>query len=253
MRPMAMMTVQRVVLMIVTLLAVNGCGGGDQKSGANEFAQEWRKVETLNFTVYTPWDTPRPLRGIEKFGEACDNAYGFIAGQLSIEVDGDISVYLFTTSADCEKSTGRPASYVDKLNIYTRLGAPVGGLIAEAMCNSIDPEAKSFTLIRDGVRNLFDERDINVHYRAAELRQSKAWPRLEDLLKQQPVSDPEVYKFASASLVAFLIQRYGIEQFRMLWRSVLDLSPSIERIYGGTLTDIEAEWLRVQEKLAKRT
>lgn len=244
----------RVVLAVTALAALAAsCGGGSRKPDPQTFAQDWRKYEVVNFTVYAPADSPRPRRGIEAFGKACDDTYDYVARQLKLKIEDDIGVYLFTTTEDCEAATGRPASYVDGLNIYTRLGAPVGGLIAEAMCNAMDPQASSFPLIRDGIRNLFDERDRNIHYEALGLRQSRDWPTLEDLLYRQSADDPEVYKYASASFVAFLIQRYGTDQFQMLWRSAIDLRPSIEKIYGGTLPQMEEEWFRIQDKLAKRT
>lgn len=247
------MTIRRAAVTATILAILVSCGGGGKQADPGTFAKDWRKLEAVNFTVYTPKDTPRPRRGIETFGRACDETYDYVSKQLRIEVEDDIGVYLFTSTEDCQAATGKPASYVDKLNIYTRLGAPVGGLIAEAMCNSLDLDAPSFKFIRDGVRNLFDERDINIHFEAVALRQTREWPTLEDLLYKQSASDPEVYKYASASFVAFLIQRYGTDQFHMLWRSVLELRPSIEKIYGGTLPDMEAEWFRIQDKLAKRT
>lgn len=237
---------------VLTVGLLASCGG-EKKVDPSQFAKDWKKLEMVNFTIYTPPDTPRPRRGIETFGEACDGNYDYAARQLKIQVEDDIGIYLFTSAEDCKEATGRPASFVDGLNIYTRLGAPVGGLIAEAICNSVDPEAKSFKLIRDGVRNLFDERDRNVHYEALALRQSPDWPSLEDLLTKQSAGDPEVYKYASASYVAFLIQRYGTDQFFMLWKSVLELKPSLDKIYGGTRQEMQDEWYRVQDRLAKRT
>lgn len=243
---------QRGILALLTLTASASCGGGG-KVDPQSFAKDWRKLEMVNFTIYTPPDTPRPRRGIETFGTACDGSYDYTARQLKLQVEDDIGVYLFTSDEDCKKATGRPASFVEGLNIYTRLGAPIGGLIAEAMCNSVDQEAKSFKLIRDGVRNLFDERDRNVHYEALALRQSREWPMLEELIAKQSATDPEVYKYASASYVAFLVQRYGTDQFFMLWKSVLELRPSLEKIYGGTLPQMQDEWYEIQDRLAKRT
>jgi hypothetical protein len=247
------MVFRRSPAVLVVLVALTSCDGGAKKADPQQFAKDWSRYEAVNFTVYTPLDTPRPRRGIEVFGKACDETYDYVARQLKLQVEDDIAIYLFTSTEDCEAATGRPAGFVEGLKIYTRLGAPVGGVIAEAMCNSIDREAKSFKLIRDGVRNFFDERDQNVHYEALALRQTREWPTLEDLLYRQSASDPEVYKYASASYVAFLIQRYGTDQFHMLWRSVLDLRPSVEKIYGGTLPQMEEEWFRIQDKLAKRT
>ncbi len=245
-------TILSTIAALLVLATVNACGGS-KKADPSQFARDWRKLEVVNFTIYTPPDTPRPRRGIETFGKASDEIYDYAARQLKLSVDDDIAIYLFTSTEQCEAATGKPASFVDGLNIYTRLGAPTGGLIAEAMCNSIDQKAASFKLIRDGIRNLFDERDRNIHFEALAFRESDKWPSLEDLLAKQSADDPELYKFASASYVAFLIQRYGTDQFHMLWRSAIELRPSIESIYGGTLPEMEEEWFRIQDKLAKRT
>jgi hypothetical protein len=238
---------------LVVLVAFTSCGGGANKADPQQFAKDWRSTQAVNFTVYTPPNTPRPPRGIETYGKACDEIYDYVGRQLKLEVEDDIAIYLFTSEEDCKVATGRSAGFVEGLNIYTRLGAPVGGVIAEAICNSADREAKSFKLIRDGIRNLFDERDRNIHHEALAYRLSSHWPTLEDLINKQTAGDPEVYKFASGSYVAFLIQRYGTEQFHQLWRSNLELWPALEKIYGGTLPQMEEEWLRIQDKLAKRT
>lgn len=248
------MTAQRILAM--TLLAAAAVGmvlSCSKKTDIKEFTRDWDSTAAINFTVYTPPDTPRPPRGIDAFATACDETYDYISKQLQLEVEADMSVYLFTTTEQCLAATGRPASYVEGLAIYTRLGAPIGGVIAEAMCNSMDTEAKAFPLIRDGIRNIFDERDHNIYWEARKYRFTPEWPTLEALVSGQAVKDPAVYKYASATFVAFLIQRYGVDQYKMLWRSVLELQPSLEKIYGSTLPQMEAEWIRILDLMAKKT
>lgn len=247
---MAMM--KRGLILAISVLAVASCAK-EKKADPGLFAKDWRKLEFVNFTVYTPPDTPRRRQGLESFGQACDDTYEYIARQLKIEVVDDIGIYLFTRDEDCVTATGRTANFAEKLNIFTRIGAPIGGLIAETMCNSLDPEAPSFKLVRDGVRTLFDERDVNIHYEALSVRKSRPWPSLDELVTKQSFSDPTAYKYACASFVAFLIQRYGTDQFHALWRSSLDLPTSLQRIYGGSLPEMEAEWIRVQDALSRRT
>ena len=53
--------------------------------------------------------------------------------------------------------------------------------------------------------------------------------------------------------MAFLIQRHGNERLKMLWRSVLELGPSLERIYGVSLDQLESEWMSHMAQEAKRT
>lgn len=238
----------------LTLMLANwSCSDKPAELNPQTFADGWKKYEGVNFTMFAPPDSPRPERGLRATVKACDDIYDHVARRLEIRTEKDIHIYMFTSSPDCEKATGRPAGFVEGLSICTKLGDPVGGLIAEAMCNTTDLEAKSFPLLREGIRNLFDMRDVNVHFEAAAVRDTGDWPTLEDLLYRQRAANPEVQKYASASFVAFLISRYGIDQFKMLWRSSLDLRPSIEKIYGGTIPQMEEEWFRVQDRLAKRS
>ena len=241
------------LIAVVATVAMASCGQKADTVNPAAFARGWKTYEGINFTLYAPANSPRPRRGLEATVKACDDIYDLVARQLNVSTDHDIKIYMFTTSEDCQVATGKPASFVEGLTICTKLGAPVGGLVAEAVCNSIDPEAKSFPLIRDGIRNLFELRDVNVQLEAAARRVKGNWPTLEDLLYKQSCDDQEIYQYASASFVAFLIARYGTDQFKMLWRSVLDLRPSIEKIYGGTIPQMEEEWFRTQDKLAKRT
>jgi len=245
--------IRMALVAIVAALSMVSCGEKSDTVNPAAFARGWKKYDGVNFTLYAPANSPRPRRGLEATVKACDDIYDLVARELKITTDHDIKIYMFTSSEDCEAATGKPANFVDGFTICTKLGAPLGGLVAEAVCNSIDPEAKSFPLIRDGVRNLFDLRDVNVQLEAAARRDKSSWPTLENMLYKQSCDDKDVYQYASASFVAFLIARYGTDQFKMLWRSVLDLRPSIEKIYGGTIPQMEEEWFRMQDRLAKRT
>lgn len=203
--------------------------------------------------ILSPPNSPRKEQALYKFGEACEGIYTQAAKALELNVKDRITVYLFTTNQDCEAATGHSAGYVDRFTICTRIGGSMGGVIAEATCASIDPEAPSFPLIRNGVRYLFDQRDRNVHGDGATLRANGRWPKLAALLTMTNVTDQEAYDCACASFVAFLLQRYGVDHFKMLWRSVLELRPSLERIYGGSLQQMQDEWNAVLDHESKRT
>ncbi|MEW5702438.1 MAG: hypothetical protein AB1792_09435 [Candidatus Zixiibacteriota bacterium] len=231
---------------------LTGCGGGEPRVDTKKFSANWDSAASEHFTILTPPNSPRKLPALQAFSEVCEDVLSQTRRVIELKDPGRLSIYLFTTNQDCEAATGHSASFVEGNNIFTRLGAPIGGVIAEAACNSIDPGARSFPLVRNGLRVLFDQRDRNIHTDAVRLRAAGRLPTMTDLLGGGAIQDGEAYDYASGSLVAFLLARYGPDQFKMLWKSVLDLKPSLERIYGGTMPQMEEEWTKFLDREAKR-
>lgn len=239
-------------LAMALVLVASGCGRKEPTVDPKQFSTGWESALSEHFVILTPPNSPRKFEALQGFGNACDDILGQVVRTLELKAPERISIYLFTTNQDCEAATGRSAGFVEGHNIFTRLGAPVGGVIAEAACNSIDPDARSFGVVRNGLRVLFDQRERNVHLDAARLRAGGRLPKMADLIQAGSIQDREAYDYASASLVAFLLARYGPDQFKMLWKSVLDLGPSLERIYGGTIPQMEEEWTKFLDREAER-
>lgn len=240
------------VLLLLLALAVLSCGKTRQEIDPSSFASGWVSEQTEHFTVFDPPQSPRRTH-LREFGENCEQAYAELARGLKLDLKGRISIYRFITNQDCETATGHAAGRVEGYRIYTRIGAPVGGAIALAAFTSVDPEAQSFELIKDGLREAFDNESANIHGDAAKLKSEGRWQPLSMLLTPESIADHEAYRVESASFVAYLIQVHGIDKFKMLWRSALDLGPSLERIYGGTLQQIEDDWAGHVEREAKKT
>lgn len=239
------------VFLAVGLIA---CGGKALEVQPKAFAANWEMTESEHFRYYLPLESPRSARALEAFMEACEEIHALGVRYLELEVEEPIAVYLFTTNQDCEQATGHSSGFVEQYNIYTSIGAEIGGVIALAMCRAIDPGAGSFTLIKEGLRTVFNERSANVHAEAqARITDEGRWYTLPELIGGKGSADPETYKFTRASFVAFLIQEHGSERFKMLWRSVLELGPSLERIYDRPLDRLDAEWMGHLAREAKRT
>jgi hypothetical protein len=244
----------RYFIALAIAVSVFACGGPTLEVNPKDFAESWMTIETEHFRFLAPEDSPRPTRVVLSFGGVCEKIYGQVIYHLEIEIKDPIFVYQFTTNQDCEETIGHPAGFVEASNVYTRIGAEMGGALAEAMCNAIDPDAESFPLIRDGLRAVFDERHSNVHLKAQELLQEAGrWYRLPELIAGSAKDDNEAYRFATASFVAYLIQVHGSDKFKMLWRSVLELGPSLEKIYGLTLDQLETEWMEHMGREARET
>lgn len=165
-----------VLLAVLVAVGLVACGKGKQEINPKKFSADWQGFESRHLVLYLPPDSPRETEALTAFGEACDQAFEQAVKSIEIEIPQRLILYLFTTTQACEAATGRPAGFVDGGNIYTRLGAPIGGVIAEAVCNAIDPEARSFPVVRRGIRVIFDHNEENVHARAAALRAAGRLP-----------------------------------------------------------------------------
>ena len=108
-------------------------------------------------------------------------------------------------------------------------------------------------MIRHGFREAFDLLTENPHTKTSQLRAEGRWQSLPELISTTQITDQEAYDAQTASFVAYLIQRHGVTKFKMLWRSVLDLGPSLEKIYGGSLQQLEDDWIVHMEREAKKT
>ena len=233
-------------------LLVAACGGRQTDVDPTAFATGWRSTVTDHLIIFEPPDSPT----IDKqamFAKYCEDVLGQWVKLLELELPEKVKIYRFITNQECEDATGHSAGYVDGYRIYTRIGAPMGGALALAGFHSVDPEAASFDLIRHGFREAFDRLTENPHQKTSILRAEGRWQSLPDLLGPGEITDREAYDAQTASFVAYLIQRHGVAKFKMLWRSVLELGPSLDNIYGGSLQQLEEDWIIHLEREAKKT
>ncbi len=240
------------VAVLTVALLIAACGTKQPQVDPTAFATGWLSTETDHAIFFEPPDSPTAGKQV-MFAKYCEDVLGQWVKLLELELPEKIEVYRFVTNQECEDATGHSAGFVDGYRIYTRIGAPMGGALALAGFHSADPEAASFDPIRHGFREAFDRLTDNPHQKASILRAEGRWQSLPDLLGPGEITDREAYDAQTASFVAYLIQRHGVEKFKMLWRSVLELGPSLEKIYGGTLQELEEDWIVHLEREAKKT
>ena len=236
---------------ILTIAALVTACGKKPTIDPTAFATGWAATETEHTTLFEPPDSPR-VSLQTRFAENSEEILTKLMELLKLTLPEKIRIYRFITNKDCEEATGHSAGYVDGYRIYTRIGAPMGGALALAAFTSVDPEANSFELIRHGFREAFDHLYDNLHQETSRLRAEGRWLPLQELIASGQITDREAYDAQSASFVGYLIQRHGIDKFKMLWRSVLELGPSLEKIYGGSVQQIEEDWIVHLEREAKK-
>jgi len=241
------------VLLVVGLAAAVGSCGQKTKSGdPAPYAAGWTTFETVHFVLMDPPDSPRAGQ-VTELADACEGVFTQLVSVLKLEVPQRIWIYRFVTNQDCENKTGHSAGYVEGYRILTRIGSPLGGAIALAACSSIDPGHQPNAFIRNGLREAFDQQDRNVHREAATLHASDHWIPLSEFLSSESITDHAAYDVESGSFVAYLIQRHGVDKFKELWRSRLDLKTALQKICGGTIDQIAADWVAHITREANRT
>lgn len=240
------------LVLLISLVTLTSCGRKEESSDPAAFASGWFLHKTEHFALMDPPDSPRADH-MHSMGEACEDIYRQLSALLDVKVPDRIWVYRFVTASDCQSQTGFPPGTVEGHRIYTRIGAPVGGAIAIAACDVIAPGHETFPLVRDGLREAFDNQTGNVHREASLLRANDLWVPLADLVDTAAVADRNVYNTEAASFVAYLIQRHGVPRFKELWAGSGELATVLERVYGGSIAQLEEDWINHLEREANRT
>lgn len=241
------------VLMLTVFAAVLGSCGQKTKSGdPAPYAAGWKKFETVHFVLMDPLDSPRASQ-VSELADVCENVFNQLVTVLKLDVPQRIWIYRFVTNQDCENKTGHSAGYVEGYRILTRIGSPLGGAIALAACSSIDPGHQANAFLRNGLREAFDKQDLNVHREAATLHATDHWVPLSEFLSSEAITDHSAYDIESGSFVAYLIQRHGVDKFKELWRSQLDLKTALQKICGGTIDQIADDWIAHMTREANKT
>jgi len=240
----------RLLLIGAIATGVNGCG--KDKIDTSQLKATWESYQSKHFTFYFPADSPRAAR-IAMLASECEDILVHVTRVLQLEPDRMIDFFAFTTDAQGDSILHRPLGFFADGQVFWRIGQPPGGMIALAGCSLIDPQAPSFLVLKTGMYQLYAQPSINVHARTFGFERQNRFIPLTELAKADTPRDQAVYEAESASLCAYLLARYGPERFKMLWRSVLGLSDSLEKIYRLEIGRIEEDWRGYFRREAART
>lgn len=235
---------------VFMLIIVLGCGGNSLDT--DRLKRTWLSHASDHFVFYVPPDSPRAAR-IADFAVECEQLLDHVIRVLQIEPDEPIDFFLFTTDAECDSLLGRPAGFFADGQIFIRIGQQPNGYIALAGCRFVDKEAESFDVLKSGIYQLYAQPSVNVHVETFAFELSNRLIPLAELDDPTLEKDPAVYQTEAASFCAFLLARHGPERFKMLWRSVLSFSDSLEKIYRLELSRLENQWRNYYRREARRT
>ena len=233
---------------------VGSCGCGSERIDTSPMKATWVSYYSEHFVFYYPPDSPRGSR-MAAFAADCEEIFTHVVGVLQVEPDEQIDFFVLTTDAQSDSLLGRPAGFFAPglPAILLRIGQHPGGFVARAGCYFIDKKATSFEVLETGLYQLYARPSVNVHAATFGFERKNRFIPLVELANTTLANDAAVYAAEAASLCAFLLAKHGPEPFKMLWRSVLGFTESIERIYGVELGEFEKQWQEYYRRESGRT
>ena len=233
---------------------VGSCGCGSERIDTSPMKATWVSYYSEHFVFYYPPDSPRKSR-MTSFAASCEEIFTHVFGVLQVEPDEQIDFFVLTTDVQSDSLLGRPAGFFAPAlpAIFLRVGQHPGGFVARAGCYFIDKKTSSFEVLETGMHQLYARPSVNVHAATFGFERKNRFIPLVELANTTLANDAAVYAAEAASLCAFLLAKHGPEPFKMLWRSVLGFTESIERIYGVELGDFEKQWQEYYRRESGRT
>ncbi len=240
------------IALSLTYLCFGVIGCGSDEVAKTDFKATWPSATTTHLICYYPEDSPRAIR-MGMFVEECEEIYSHVLRVLAVESPEPLELFLLTTDEQSDSLFGRPAGFYADGRIVMKIGQHPGGYLALAACALIDDEAESFAILRDGLFQLYARPNVNVHAETYGYLRNNRFVPLAELADPQYPIDPAVRQAEAGSLTAYLLARYGAERFKMLWRSVLGFTESLEKIYRKELPQLEEDWIQYFQREAQRT
>ncbi len=211
-------------------------------------SEEWATYESEHFTFYykEPYLTEQELAAIAENQEAL---FSRLTDLLAIEFTKKIKYYLYGNRKDFE---GIPGAYTAGTDItylcmfctdMCREGLNDAHELTHALSSDMGFQ---YGLLAEGLAVYADEYTIkgkNLHGIAKILYTENRLTSLEELMNDF-WHDYQFNYDISGSFVTFLIEKYGMDQFKKLYATPL-YPYSFEEVYGKSLDSLQEEWIAV--------
>lgn len=237
------------LVFIATLITSAGCGNG-YEIDVSTLNEQWQYYNSGLVTVHFPADSPRTSR-MQIFADNLEEIRAEVTRIFQVDTSYAVDAYLFTTNGDCVAVTGRDAGFADGNHAFYRIGAALGGPLTLAVTNAIDPDARSFHPLKEGLLFAFDYTGTNYDSEALQLKEAGQWVPLSQLIDEDSLTPESQRQVLRASFVSYLIRVHGMFRFHQIWRSVLPLNETLREILGGSLDEIDTHWQQWVEQAGK--
>jgi hypothetical protein len=214
-------------------------------------SEEWQSYESEHFIFFYQEDH-LTLEEMAVIAETQEALFTRITTLLHIEYTGKITYYLYGNRSDFE---GIPGAYtvgseIRYLCVFCVDFCKNGLNDAHEMTHALDITMGSqYGFLAEGLAVYVEDyviNDVNLHGIIKVLYTENRLTPLEDLVEDFWCDILYNYDIVG-SFTAFLIEEYGIEQFKWLYSKPLGFSPYLE-VYKKSLEELEAEWISVIQK-----
>jgi hypothetical protein len=242
-----------VVIALVAALGANAC---ETAYGPTAPSSNWISFDSARFTLYA---RPGSFCASESpaLTTVLEDQYTYATGVLGVEVGGRISMFLYPDGAEMRPRL-QPSSGVafpdtnavhavcappNNANLWSLLSHEANHVIME---NALGRSGTSF--MNEGLATaLVFEREVfmGASYAHQWTRANRArLRRLSDLVDDEKWDGSQESYRASASFLAFLIERYGATPLKQIYHArSRDMASRVQAVYGKSLEALEAEWL----------
>jgi hypothetical protein len=241
---------------VIALVAALGGSACETAYGPTAPSSNWASYDSPRFTLYA---RPGSFCASESpvLTTVLEDQYTYATSVLGIEVGGRISMFLYPDGAEMKPRLG-PSSGVafpetnaahavcappNDSNLWTLLSHEANHII---MQNALGRAGTSF--MNEGLATaLVFEREVfmGASYAHQWTRANRArLRRLSDLVDDEKWDGMQESYRASASFLAFLIDRYGAVQLKQIYHArSRDMASRMQAVYGKSMEALEAEWL----------
>jgi hypothetical protein len=241
----------RVSLVLALAGSCTGCGA---IWGPTEVDTNWRTFESQHFTLYV-----RPGSFAEanhvRLGDVLDDQYVWTQRVLEVTYAGHVSAFLYNNASDGDFSSEHSGvAYADTEAMRATATPPLDGNLYVLLQHEFNHVVQRNTLGRPGTSFVNEGLPSAVQsttyhsfgkdfYYTWTANHLGAIPPLTDLINDEKWPGDEVAYKASASFLAYLIDRAGAGPIKQLYQTrSADFSAKIQSLYGRSLAELEQDW-----------
>ena len=236
------------------VFSLSGGSACQARFGPSEVDSNWHTFESVHFTLYV-----RPNSFAEnnqaQLGEVLDDQYTYTLATLGVQYAGRISAYLYRDADDAGlESNYSGVAYSRTEAMRATCPGPLNGNLYHLIQHEANHVIQRTTLGRPGTSMLNEGlpsavastrfhnfgKDFLYSWTATHL---SAIPPIADLADDDKWNGSEVQYKASASFLAYLIDRAGAAPIRELYQvPSKDFAAKIQSLYGRSLEELERDW-----------
>jgi hypothetical protein len=241
---------------VAGILALAGWlgAGCDAIFGPTKFDRNWNTFDSLHFTLYV-----RPGSFAEtnhvRLGEVLDDQYAWTLKILDGTYAGRVAAFLYNNASDGDfeqeySGVAFPETEAIRATCTPPLGANLYGLLqheSNHVLQRITLGRPGTSFVNEGLPSAIISTTFNNFgkdfYYSWTANHLSAIPPLSDMVDDDKWKGDDVAYKASASFLAYLIDRAGAGPIKQLYQTrSADFAAKIQSLYGRSLAELEQDW-----------